>query len=355
MKKVSCYSSLILAVLITLPVFSQPQKIEALFYYYNSEASFESLKKNADKVSILAPGGYSVDEDGIVWGSVDSRVLKLARKHNVKIMPLIVNPGFDQEMLHKLLTNDVARKRAIKSMVGECQTHNYLGIQFDFENLNINDKELFTQFYKETAEALHTAGFQLSIAVVHRPEEYPGNTKYLKWLFKNWRAGYDLKALAEHGDFISVMTYSQHTRRTPPGPNAGVPWMTRNIEYFLQHVPPEKLSVGIPVASMHWYTAHDNERYHVNARSWSRSLSYSEAIGIVEQFDAEITWHEEQKVPYTFFENDGVFEYIFFEDARSFQHKFDLVQKYKLRGFSVWVAGVEDPKIWDILDEADLK
>jgi spore germination protein YaaH len=113
--------------------------------------------------------------------------------------------------------------------VNVCKKFGYRGIQFDFENLH-NDKEAFTQFYAETAKALHAAGFQLSIAVVHRPEKYPGPTKYFKWLYKNWRAGYDLKALAEIGDFISIMTYSQRTRRTPPGPNAGIPWVRKNIE-----------------------------------------------------------------------------------------------------------------------------
>jgi spore germination protein YaaH len=55
-------------------------------------------------------------------------------------------------------------------------------------------------------------------------------------------------------------------------------------------------------------------------------------------------------VPYTFFENGGLFEYIFFEDARSFRAKVDLIKKYKLRGFSAWVLGNEDPKVWEVLE-----
>jgi len=334
-------------------IFSQNQ-IESLFYYVDDEASFESFKNNIDKITIIAPGTYSVDEDGVVWGSVDPRVLKLAEKNKVKVMPLIHNPGFNQEMLHNLLVNQQARQRAIKSMLEECQTYNYYGIQFDFENLNINDKDAFSQFYKETADALHQAGFKISIAVVHRPEEYPGPTRYFKWLFKNWRAGYDLKALAEAGDFISVMTYSQHTRRTTPGPQAGIPWVISNIDYFLSQVPPEKLSLGIPTQSQHWFTAQDDEKYLANARSWSNGLSHKEAISLTDRYNAKITWLEDQKVPFTFFDNGGLFEYIFFENAQSFQHKLDLVKKYNLRGFSVWVIGGEDPDIWDILDKAKM-
>ncbi len=54
--------------------------------------------------------------------------------------------------------------------------------------------------------------------MVHRPNELAGPTQYHKWLFKNWRTGDDLQALGRIGDFTSIMSYSQHTRRTPPGP-----------------------------------------------------------------------------------------------------------------------------------------
>lgn len=347
-KRLQCVALLLVVICQISPVLAQ-QRIESLFYYIDREASFASFKEHLDQISIIAPIAYNVDEDGVVWGGVDPRVLKIAKEHNIDVMPLIHNPGFHQEMLHALLASDIARSRAIESMLDECKAYGYAGIQFDFENLSINDRDLFTQFYQEAAAALHKDGFQISVAVVHRPGKFPGPTKYFKWLYKNWRAGYDLQALSEAGDFISVMTYSQHTRRTPPGPNAGIPWVKRNLAYFLEHVPPEKLSLGIPVVSQHWKTEQDDEKYLANARSWSKGLTHREAVSITERFDAEILWLNEQKVPYTFFENGGLFEYIFFEDARSFGHKLDLVKLHKLRGFSVWVIGHEDAPIWDRL------
>ena len=330
-------------------IASSQNKAVNLFYYVDRESSLKSFKNNLDKIDIIAPVAYNVDEDGVVWGSVDPRVLNLAKQNNIGVMPLIHNPGFNQEMLHELLSNKIARDRAIESMLNECKEYKYLGIQFDFENLNINDKDLFTKFFKETATTFHANGFQLSAAVVHRPEKYPGPTKYFKWLYKNWRAGYDLKALAEAGDFLSVMTYSQHTRRTTPGPNAGIPWVKKNIEYFLSQIPAEKLSLGIPVVSQYWRTEQDDEKYLGKARSWSNALPYSEAISLSERYHAKIRWLDDQKVHYTFYENGGLFEYIFFEDADSFKYKINLMKTNKLRGFSVWVIGSEDPGIWDEL------
>ena len=45
----------------------------------------------------------------------------------------------------------------------------------------------------------------------------------------------------------------------------------------------------------------------------------------------------------------GVYEWVFLEDARAFKAKLDLAKEKKLRGFSVWVLGTEDEKIWDVL------
>ena len=322
---------------------------ERLFYYIDEKQSYASLQQHIKEIDIIGAGSYAVDENGVIGGDIDARVRALAGQHGVKVMALLVNPGFKQDMLSKLLADSTARQRAVATMLDLCRENSFYGLQFDFENLHLTDRDAYTRFYREAARALHQENFKISVAVVHRPEENPGPNQYFKWLFSSWRAGYDLKALADLGDFVSVMTYAQHTRRTPPGPNAGVPWVIKNIEYFLQFVPPEKLSLGIPLGSQHWHVVHDDEKYVANARSWSENLDYTWAVGKAERYGAKIMWHEEQQVPFTFFENGGLFEYIFFEDVRSFRAKLALMKKYKLRGFSAWVLGNEDAEIWNAL------
>lgn len=337
------------AAVIILAAPAAAQDGERLFYYTDSEAAYESLVAHIDRIDVVAPSAYNVEEDGVVWGDVDPRVIALAREHDVQIIPLIVNRGFNQETLHTLLVDDAARARLAASLAELCRRHDYDGIQVDFENLSINDRDAFTRFYRELGEALRPAGCGLSVAVVHRPDELPGPTQYHKWLFDSWRGGYDLRALGEIGDFISIMSYSQHTRRTPPGPQAGIPWVEDVVEYFLEFVPADKLSVGIPVGSQHWYTSYDEDIQPELARSYSRQLSHSWAMGMLERNNAELQWSDEHQVGYAFFPVGGTFEWIFLEDARSFRAKLDLMRRYELRGFSVWVLGPEDPAIWEAL------
>jgi spore germination protein YaaH len=343
---------LLLALLVLLPSALDAQRsMERLFYFYDNPASWESLRANIDQISVVAPGGYSVDEDGIVWGEVDARVLRLAREHGVPVMPLVVNPGFNQETLHRFLNNPTARARAIATLVEESRRHGYWGIQVDFENLSINDRDAYTLFFRELATALRSGGFRISAAVVHRPDELAGPTGYHRWLFRNWRAGYDLRALGEIADFISIMSYNQHTRRTPPGPQHGMPWMREVIQYFSSHIPGEKLSLGIITGGMRWYTSQEDRITPEMARSYSNTLSYGQALGLLDRYGAQLRWDDEQQVSYTWYSNGGTFEWIFLEDARSFMARVALVDEYRLRGFSVWVLGPEDPAVWDRLRE----
>jgi spore germination protein YaaH len=213
---------------------------KTLFYMNDSPASIRSFQANAERIDVIAPTVYSVDAAGLVWGKPDSRVLETARKFHVAVMPLIVNPGFKQDMTHALMTSVEARKRMNATLLAECRKYGYYGIQFDFENVNYLDRDLLTAMVQETSAALGREGFKLSIATVPNEGDEPGKSDYTRWVFQNWRGAFDLKKLAPYVDFVSLMTYDQHTRNTPPGPVAGMQWVERLVAYAESQMPKEK-------------------------------------------------------------------------------------------------------------------
>ncbi len=317
---------------------------EALWYSTDAESSVQSFLAHADKISVVAPQSFSMDSIGTIWGRVDVRVIAAARAKHVKLIPLIVNPGFDQSIIHHILNAPDARRRAIRNIAALCRDNKFDGIQFDFENVNVTDRDVFTSFSREVADSLHRINCSLSAAVVPRSSEFPGSTAYHQWIYDNWRGAYDYKALSESMDFISLMTYSQHTRRTPPGPVAGYPWMEEVVKYVLSlGVPASKISLGLPSYSEWWYPTYDAQ---AGAHTSGSGLSYSAAQGILASNAATTTWDEKQKEAYAFWQNDGINEFLFLEDARAFAARVDLMRQYKLRGYSVWVLGQEDPAVW---------
>lgn len=320
---------------------------ENLFYMVDSEESFESFRKNIDQISIAAPQVYDLTKTGIIYGGVDERIMKIAAENEVKVMPLVMNPGFDRDLFHEFLHDSVAKQRAISTMVALAKKYNFYGWQFDFENIHLSDREAFTEFFTHTAQALHDEGLKLSAAVVPTDTNFDLKTAYHRFLYEYWRGAYDLKALAEAGDFLSLMTYSQHTRRTPPGPVAGIPWMRQMVESMLDAgIDPQRISLGIPFYSTHWFADYTDSRGgFVNGSG----TSYQKAKGLVDRYEAEVHWMEDQKVNYAFWNNGGVFEYVFIEDDQSLESKLQLLQEYDLRGISVWRMGQEDPAVWEVL------
>ena len=323
------------------------QRLEALWYSTGGEQSTQSFLAHADQISIVSPQVFTVDSLGTIRGAVDPRVVAKAREKGVKLVPLVMNPGFDQPTIHRILNDSVVRARSVANMVSLCRDNHFDGLQFDIENVNIIDKDAFTRFARESATALHRVGCTLSAAVVPRTSDDPGPTSYHRWIFENWRGAYDYKALAEALDFISYMTYAQHTGGSTPGPVAGYTWMEEGLKFVLSlGVPPSKISLGIASYSDWWYPVYDEKN---GSRMRGSDISYAKVTELVSRFHLQPIWDDREKSPYAFWSNQGVYEHLWIEDARAFMAKLALVRQYKLRGYSVWVLGMEDPETWAAL------
>jgi spore germination protein YaaH len=171
-------ASLFAFLLSITPLTALAQAPEALWYSTDAEASVQSFLANAARISVVAPQSFSMDSIGIIWGRVDPRVVAKAREAKVKLVPLIVNPGFDQAIFHHVLTTPDARRRAIRNITALCRDNRFDGIQFDFENISVTDRDAFTSFSREVADSLRRINCTLSAAVVPRSSEYPGPTLY---------------------------------------------------------------------------------------------------------------------------------------------------------------------------------
>jgi spore germination protein YaaH len=325
------------------------QGLEAL-WYLRGEESIQAFLAHADQISIVAPQVFVMDSTGVIRGSVDPRVVATARAKGVKLIPLVMNPGFDQPSIHRVLTDPAARAEALRSLAELCRVNRFDGLQFDFENLHISDREAFTSFTRSAVDSVHRAGCSLSAAVVPRTGDDPGTGSYDRWMYDNWRGGFDYKALADTLDFISYMTYAQHAGGSSPGPVAGYPWMLACLEYLLaQGVPPGKISLGLAGYSDWWYSSWDEKE---GARVRGNDISYLRGRELLAGAGVALTWDSVQRAPQATWESHGVFQHLWLEDVRAFMAKRKLVLERGLRGYSVWLLGSEDPAVWPALRAA---
>ena len=322
---------------------------KALFYLTRDPDSVQSFLAHAAKIDILVPTWYTVDAAGAVSGKPDESVLEAARRNHVPVMPIIVNPGFNQELIHKLMASPDASRKMIDALIAESKQHGYSGIQFDFENVNVADRDLLSALVRDTAAALHREGLQLSIATVPNAPAPPGTGPFYRWIYANWRDAYDLKALADSLDLVCLMTYDEHTRYTPPGPVAGYLWTLDNLEYALRFVPKEKLSLGIPLYGYRWFAGDPGKEGKPNVSS--ATVRFPDLQQLLATFHPDVQWDAADRNSWFWFYRDAAREYVFFTDARTFRERWNLANDRGLQGFCSWVLGAEDPAIWDALPD----
>ncbi|HEX4021658.1 MAG TPA: glycosyl hydrolase family 18 protein [Acidobacteriaceae bacterium] len=321
---------------------------KALFYMINSPQSIQSFLDHADKIDILVPTWYATDVHGLVWGGPNPQVMRVAREHHVAVMPILSGSDMGTEEYHQIFNDAAARKAMEDALVLACKQNGYLGIQFDFEDISWQDSAALSKTVAETAAALHSAGFQLSIATVPNAPGHALDTAYNGWMFRDWRGAYDLKTLAQSADLICLMTYDQHTRFTPPGPVAGYPWVMENLKYALAVVPKDKLSLGIAVYGYHWFAGPPpggKNTPNIDAED----VSAPAAMQLAQAYGAKPQWDPVDKTAWFYFYRAQDREWVFYTDVKTFAARYDLVKQYGLQGFCSWVLGEEDPGIWALL------
>jgi spore germination protein YaaH len=294
----------------------------------------ESLEKNANKIDILAPQFYAVSTDLKFVGGLDDDLQKAIKDSGVKVMPLIVNAGFKQNVMHDFLVSPDAQDDVIKSLVEEAENQNYIGWQFDFENINYLDKDLYSVFVEKAAKSLHENNLILSIAAVSRSVDYEDTSA-----FKNWSGAFDYKRLASAVDFISMMTYDDPTSF---GPVASLPFINGVLDYVKDKIPPEKLSFGIPL--YYWGWSINPVKKIVASGTFDRLSYIKQNFRNISSYDsylgASLLTYSYQNKQYM----------IWYQDRQGFENKLSIIKQNNFRGFSAWVLGIEDPEIWNALD-----
>ena len=296
----------------------------------------------------LTAASSSTDENGLVTGAPEPAVLAQAQSEKLPVMPIVAL--FNKRSFHLLATSAPAQAQMNAALIRECKLHGYTGFQFDLENVEWTDRDALSALVANTAAELHRANLQLSIATVPNAPGYPGTGAFAKWIYTDWRGAYDLAAIAKSVDLLCLMTYDQNTRWTTPGPVAGWQWTVDNLNYALQFVPKEKLSLGIPVYGYRWYAGDPGAEGKPAVRA--ATVGGSDVRQLMDTFHPRVQWDDEDRASFFRFYRDATREWVYFTDARTFQARYSLVTASGIQGFCSWVLGEEDPAIWDLLPDA---
>lgn len=281
-------------------------------------------------INVICPTWFSI-KDGT--GEVVDRGRKdYVEKYNalgIDVWAYLDN-SFDGDITHDALSNPESRKYTIDRLINLCKKYGLKGVNIDFEQYRIDDRDNVTTFMEELYARCKEEGLIVSIDVT--PQISKDVTK----------EPYDRAKLALYSDYVIVMTYDQHWGSSEKaGSVAQYKWVEGNLNNLFRSIPKEKLVLGMPLYSRYWTTE--------NGKTSSKTVSMAQVNQIVASRGLTPTWDDESKQKYIEFEDNGALKQIWIEDGESLKWKTTLCLKYNLAGVASWRKDFETMDVWDTI------
>lgn len=81
------------------------------------------------------------------------------------LTPLGADGNFNNRLITSIVQNMENRARLIENLITVMEEKGYQGVDIDFEYILASDRDAFSEFVRVCADAVHTRGWQLSIAL----------------------------------------------------------------------------------------------------------------------------------------------------------------------------------------------
>lgn len=253
------------------------------------------------------------------------------------LTPLGPDGKFDNALISVLVWNEERRLNLINNILSIMAEKGYQGLDIDFEYIVAGDRDRFTEFVQICAEAMHRKGYTLSVALA--PKTSAGQRGLLY-------EGKDYQAIGAAADHVLLMTYEWGYTYGPPMAVAPVNKVRQVVEYAVTEIPREKIGLGIPNYGYDWPLP------FVQGETAARTIGNIEAVRTAVSYGVPIQFDPVAQAPYFYYrDGQGVRHEVWFEDVRSLQAKFDLVDDFSLRGPGYWQIMQLFRANWLLLEE----
>lgn len=315
-------------------------KVNLVWDYYSEYVSAPTRTGTSiEGINVVSPSFFSLQKGENV-SIIDNAArggdayIQWAKANNYKIWAMFSNNSM-KETTSTILNSYELREKMIEQIVALAVKYKVDGINVDFENMNMTDKDVYSRFIIELAPRLRELGIVTSVDVTA-----PDGSE-------NWSLCYNRNVLAKEADYLVFMAYDQYgSSSTSAGTTAGGDWVEANIKKFLgqEAVSPDKIILGMPLYTRLWKTD--------STGKVSSSVINMNKINERIPSNATKTWDENTKQYYMEYEDKGVKYQMWIEDAKSIQAKLDLIKQYELAGGAFWEKDRETEDIWTITKKA---
>lgn len=255
----------------------------------------------------------------------DSFLIQLSLDYQVRptltLTPIDAGGNFNNNLITALVHNPSAIRHLISELRLQITVRGFQGVDIDFEYILPEDRIAFANFVYEVRLAVNELGFPVSVALAPKTSDDQPGLLY---------EGKDYSLLGAAADSVLLMTYEWGYTFSEPRAVAPLPNVRRVVEYGLTRIPAFKIDLGIPNYGYDWPLPYES------GVTKATSIGNLEAVQIAIENNAEIQFDTAAMTPWFTYERDGIRHEVWFEDVRSYQAKFALINEYQLRGAGFW-------------------
>lgn len=350
---------------------NSPRKIfSGWIPYYSIKTSLPAAINNADLIKEVMPFWYTLKFNGKTQSTVVTDLYSPAnpsvpmaqtvgalRNAGLSLIPTITD-GTNKDVLAGLLAKPAARTQIVQAITNMVISNNFDGVDLDFEGFAFVDSN---KTWPKTAPLWTALVKELSIALRAQKKILSVSTPYVLDP-KGSQRGYYVYAWADIAPYIDrlrIMTYDYSVAKV--GPIGPLSWTERTVQYAVTVMPASKVYVGIPGYGRDWVTAVSgvcpaNVSSVIKAGAKAATFVMRDAQNLAASYGVTPTFDE--KFGETTFSYQKVYNgttagglatsctasrTAWYQDAKSYALRAELVKKYRLGGLAAWTIGMEEP------------
>ncbi len=288
-------------------------------------------------VNVLSPTWLELeDAQGNFSNNISKEYIRWSHENSYDLWILVTN-GFDPDLTHNFLNNYKSRQRFINDLISLCIENQIDGINIDFENIYIEDKEILSHFINELAWATNKFNLVLSMDVT-----VMGGSD-------NWSKCFDRKALGKAVDYLVIMTYDEYWASSPiSGPVSSYDWVENSMLRIMEEVPGRKLVMGLPFYTRIWTEKISNEQANKVDVS-SNSIGIVAQNNLIQEKGLTPIWNEQDGLFFVSYIEEDVVKKIWIENDITLSKKASLVKELGLKGVACWRRGLEEETVYKVI------
>lgn len=269
--------------------------------------------------------GFTVDGDLIPPSLADFWMITMAKNYGVApiltLTPLGADGMFNNALISAVVNDLNARENLKNQIVDQITQRGFEGLDIDFEYILATDREAFVDFVAYMQEAVGAYGYPVSVALAPKTSRDQVGLLY---------EGKDYAALGAAADYVLLMTYEWGYTYGPPMAVAPINKVQEVVDYAITEIPREKIHLGIPNYGYDWPLP------FVQGTTKAQTIGNIQAVQRAIQQGVPIQFDDTAQSPFYQYMAENVEHEVWFEDVRSMNATFNLIEEYQLRGAGYW-------------------